>query len=167
MYIQLTHVLLNTDFWLIYLKFPYKTQCFLTLETKVSVNNPHLLIYTLHCSLVTITLITDGPQRFSRKDMWRLCLLGPSHSSDPTAAWLVFSACPSTSDSPTSRLPSSSPARQKELSHIKHTRHKLSSTQSQINVQTPNVIKHGIMDCTALPKGRFLWTLDIIPAKTT
>lgn len=42
--------------------------------------------------------------------MWRFFLLGPSHSSGPTAVCLVFSPWMSISDSPASRLPSSSPA---------------------------------------------------------
>lgn len=40
--------------------------------------------------------------------------------------------------------------------------HKVNSTQSKFNAHTSNLIKHWIMDCAALPKGRFLglWILS-------
>lgn len=56
-----------------------------------------------------------GRWYYSREVMKIFFLLGPSHSSGPRAVCLVFSPCPSISDSPASRLPSSSPARRKKI----------------------------------------------------
>lgn len=50
-------------------------------------------------------------------NMKKFFLLGPSHSSWPVAACLVFSPCVSISDSPASRLGSSSPAGRERGAH--------------------------------------------------
>lgn len=89
------------------------------------------------CSSFDRVTLRDSTKMLSMKVIWRFFLLGPSHSSGPTAVCLVFSPCLSIADSPPSRLPSSSPATKKTLSPIKA-------------LKTPNLINHCIMDCAAL-----------------
>lgn len=61
------------------------------------------------------------------KTTWRFFLLGPSHSSGPTGGCLLFSLWMSISDSPASRLASSSPAH-------KLKKYRISCTQTKSDV---------------------------------
>lgn len=81
----------------------------------------HQMYGCICCSLAVIPTylaktmppLSINPLKLSRSLRQRGFLLGPSHSSGPTAACLVLSLCVSISDSPASRLPFFSPATQK------------------------------------------------------
>lgn len=74
---------------------------------------------------ISVPGLMQGTHLSCLSTTWRFFLLGPSHSSGPTAGCLVFSLWTSISDSPASRLASSSPVN--KLKNI----HKTSSSWDQ------------------------------------
>lgn len=154
-----------TEWVYIRLKLLFISDWFLT---HLSVHSCFTRLLFSHSNIMRYSLDTTsrphGGYETSMTAVWRsgCFLLGPSHSSGPTAVCLVFSPCTSISDSPASRLPSSSPARgkvkkkKKDSVILMHTRHKVSSTE-------PHLIELIAALWTLL---WVLMTMDIIPDKT-